>query len=165
MDLLYSNILPLSIEEGQETFQNCFEKQISNSDRVEIATGYVSKTALEELDRIISNEGISYISLTIGMYYVEGMPEGTYHTALSLHNKWVENGTGEIRIVKSFKYHGKLYAFYNKNQVHTAIIGSANLGAIKLDASNRRQYEVSAITADPTECNEIASFIRKVASH
>lgn len=164
MKLLYSNILPLGTEDNQETVTERFMKEASSSNAVEIAVGYVSKPALQELEQIVDDHEIQHIVLTIGMYYVEGMPEGIYHTAIALNRKWVDAGIGEIRIVRAFKYHGKLYAFYKDDQVKSAIIGSANLGVIKLEANNRRQYEVSAWTEDTAECNEIATLIRKMAT-
>ena len=164
MKLLYSNILPLGTEDNQETISDRFLEEISSSDVVEIAVGYVSKAALQELEQMVDAQKIRRIVLTIGMYFVEGMPESIYHTAIALNRKWVDAGTGEIRIVRAFKYHGKLYAFYKNNQVKSAIIGSANLGVIKLEANNRRQYEVSAVTEDASECNEIAALIRKMAA-
>ena len=112
----------------------------------------------------MDEQKIRHIVLTIGMYFVEGMPEGIYHTATALNRKWVDAGIGEIRIVRAFKYHGKLYAFYKDDHVKSAIIGSANLGVIKLEASNRRQYEVSAVTEDASECNEIATLIHKMST-
>lgn len=163
MKLLYSDILPLGTEDRQETVTDCLAAEIQASDLVEIAVGYVSKASLEELDRIISG-GICHVSVTIGMYYVEGMPESIYHTAMALNHKWNAAGIGEIRVVRTFKYHGKLYAFYKNGHVKSAVIGSANLGVIKLEANNRRQYEVSAITKDAVECNEIATLIRKLAN-
>jgi hypothetical protein len=162
MRLLYSNILPLATLEGQETIINCFNDQFANSDRVEIAVGYISRPALEELDLLVEKHNILNICLIIGMYFIEGMPEGSYNAALELNKKWVEAGIGEIRIVKAFKYHGKLYCFYKDGHPFSAIIGSANLGVIKLDANNRRQYEISAITDDATECTEIAEFIDRL---
>lgn len=96
------------------------------------------------------------------MYFVEGMPEGSYHTALKLNKKWQESGIGEIRIVKAFKYHGKLYAFYKDNLPFSAILGSANLGVIKPEANNRRQYELSSITTDKNELSELTQFIDKL---
>lgn len=159
MKLLYSNILPLSISEGQETITKCFNEQIAKSNRVEIAVGYISRAALIELDRLVDEHNISEICLTIGMYYIEGMPEGSYHTALEVNKKWRAAGIGEIRIVTPFKYHGKLYCFYKDGDPFSAIIGSANLGAIKLDSSSRRQYEISSITDDFAECKEITEFI------
>ncbi|GAA0123006.1 NgoFVII family restriction endonuclease [Clostridium faecium] len=162
MKLLYSNILPLATLQGQETIIDCFNEQIAKSERVEIAVGYISRAALEELDHLVEEHNISSICLTIGMYFIEGMPEGSYNAALELNKKWREAGIGEIKIVKAFKYHGKLYCFYKDGQPFSAIIGSANLGVIKLDANNRRQYEISSITDDATECREVADFIERL---
>lgn len=162
MKLLYSNILPLSTTEGQKTIIDCFNEQFAKSDRVEIAVGYISRVALEELDLLVEEHNISSICLTIGMYFIEGMPEGSYNAALELNKKWKDADIGEIRIVKAFKYHGKLYCFYQGGQPFSAIIGSANLSVIKLDANNRRQYEISSITDDATECREIAEFIERL---
>ncbi len=163
MKLLYSNILPVGTEGNQETVTARFIEEASSSDAIEIAVGFVSKASLLELEQIVDEYNIRHIVLTVGMYYVEGMPEGIYHTAIELNRKWVDAGIGEIRIVRAFKYHGKLYAFYRNGQVKSAIIGSANLGVIKLEADNRRQYEVSAVTEDAAECSEIAALIRKMA--
>lgn len=162
MELLYSNILPVGLEENQKTVQDCFADQIANCDGVEIAVGYVSKASLEQLDALVEQYHIPHINLVIGMYYVEGMPESSYHAAVSLNQKWRDAGIGEIRLTKVFKYHGKLYAFLKDGQASSAIIGSANLGVIKLEANNRRQYEVSAVTNEPSECSSILSLIRKM---
>lgn len=164
MKILYSDILPLGIEAGQETIAECFFKEAHCADHIDIAVGYISKAALLELDSLVAADGNITIRLIIGMYYIEGMPESTYNAVVSLNQKWKESGAGEIRIVRPFKYHGKLYVFYKDNQPVSAIIGSANLGVIKLEASNRRQYEVSALTTDSSECIEIASLIVDLAS-
>ena len=162
MKLLYSNILPLGIEDGQETIIDSFNEQMEKSDRVDIAVGYTSNASLIELDALVEKYGIKKICLTIGMYFIEGMPESAYHTALKMDQRWREAGIGEIRIVKAFKYHGKLFCFYKDGSPVSAIIGSANLGAIKLEASNRRQFEMSALTTDPKEIQEISSHIEKL---
>lgn len=162
MRLLYSNILPVGIEEGQATISETFVEQIADSDSVEIAVGYVSKASLEELDALVEAHHIQHISLVIGMYYIEGMPEGTYRTALAINEKWRASGVGEIRMTRAFKYHGKLYLFLKDNLPKSAILGSANLGVIKQEANNIRQYEVSSITGQPAECNEVLRLIRKM---
>lgn len=162
MKLLYSDILPAGLDENQITVTDCFKEQISDCDGVDIAVGYVSKAALEELDSLVAEHNIRRINLVMGMYYIEGMPEGTYRTALSLNEKWRAAGVGEIRMVRAFKYHGKLYVFHKDGDVKSAIIGSANLGVIKLEANNRRQYEVSSLTTDPAESREILDLIRKL---
>ena len=162
MRLLYSNILPVGIEEGQATIAETFVEQIADSDSVEIAVGYVSKASLEELDALVEAHHIQHISLVIGMYYIEGMPEGTYRTALAINEKWRASGIGEIRMTRAFKYHGKLYLFLKDNLPKSAILGSANLGVIKQEANNIRQYEVSSITDQPAECIYILRLIRKM---
>lgn len=162
MRLLYSNILPVGIEEGQATIAETFVEQIADSDSVEIAVGYVSKASLDELDALVETHHIQHISLVIGMYYVEGMPEGTYRTALAINEKWRSSDVGEIRMTKAFKYHGKLYLFLKDNLPKSAILGSANLGVIKQEANNIRQYEVSSLTDQPAECIEILRLIRKM---
>lgn len=159
MRLLYSNILPLGTREGQETIIDCINEQIEIADRIEIAVGYISLASLNELDQLVSENNIGRICLTVGMYYIEGMPENSYHTAVKLNQKWSDAGIGEIRIVKTFKYHGKLYCFYKNGKPFSAVIGSANLGVIKPEASNRRQYEVSALVTDENEVAEIAAHI------
>lgn len=165
MKVLYSNILPMGLEDGQMSVADCFREQSERASSIEIAVGYVSKASLIELDEIIRSSNIRKVILTIGMYYVEGIPEAIYHTAMAINERWVNDGIGEIRLVRAFKYHGKTYAFYNEEgEVISVIIGSANLGVIKLEASNRRQYELSAITEDPTECNELATHIRQIQS-
>lgn len=164
MNLLYSNILPLEITENQQTFTECFSEQLKKSDRVEIAVGYVSQASLKELEDMLTKYGVKNICLNIGMYFIEGMPEVSYHTAARINNKWCAAKIGEIRMVKSFKYHGKVYCFYKNGRPFSAIIGSANLGAIKLEAANLRQYETASITTELSEVQEIAAHIEKLKS-
>ena len=76
MKLLYSNILPLATGEGEETIIDSFNEQVKMADRIDIAVGYVSRASLEELDRLVEQNNIKNICLNIGMYYIEGMPEG-----------------------------------------------------------------------------------------
>ena len=159
MRLLYSNILPMATEDGQETIIDSFNEQVALADRIDIAVGYVSRASLEELDLLVENNNIKNICLNIGMYYIEGMPEGSYHTAIRMNKKWQKEGIGEIRMIKAFKYHGKIYVFYKDGKPFSAIIGSANLGVIKLEASNRRQYEISVMTQEIEEVSEIVKHI------
>lgn len=162
MKLLYSDILPLAAEDGQQTIADCFKEQLTKADRLEIAVGYVSRASLEELDKLAAECHIGTVCLNIGMYYIEGMPESSYHTAVKINRKWADSGIGEIHMVRAFKYHGKIYCFYKDSEPFAAIIGSANLGVLKLEASNRRQYELASLTTDADECREIAEFLNKL---
>lgn len=162
MKILYSDILPMSISEDQQTIIDCFHEQLANSNHIEIAVGYISRASLFELDELIEQNHIQNITLTIGMYFIEGMPESSYHAAMMLNRKWKDAGVGSIRLVRQFKYHGKLYCFYRDNLPFSAIIGSANMGVIKADASNRRQYEIASLTTDTEECAELSAFIENL---
>ncbi len=162
MKILYSDMLPLGVDDGQQTIIECVHEQFEKADRVEIAVGYISKASLIELDRMVEQYGVKSICLNIGMYFIEGMPESSYHTAKEINARWKTKGLGEIRLVKSFKYHGKTFCFYKDNEVFSAILGSANLGVLKLEASNRRQYELSMLLTENSECNEVALLVSKL---
>ena len=64
MKILYSNIFPLGLDDGQSTITDCFEEQIAGCDGVDIAVGYVSKAALEELDILIGNTELGMSTLS-----------------------------------------------------------------------------------------------------
>ena len=46
-------MLPLGLQDNQETIDESIRKQIERADRIEIAVGYVSIASLEELDRLV----------------------------------------------------------------------------------------------------------------
>ena len=159
MHLLYSNILPLRVKPGEQSFLDAFAKSLGEADRLDVATGYASKGALLELDKNLQETSLNQVRVNLGMYFIEGMPEGMYRTAMELADKWQAGGQGEIHLVRPFKYHGKVYVFYKDGQPFRAFIGSHNLGAIKLEATNRRQYELSAMTENPEEVAALAQFV------
>ena len=66
--------------------------------------------------------------------------------------------------MKAFKYHGKVYCFYKNGVPFSAIVGSANLGIIKLEATNRRQYETAIFTENKAETSVISSHIESLKS-
>lgn len=162
MHLLYTNILPIGICEGQKTIIDWFNEEIGKADQVKIASGYTSVASLEELERLVSMYNISSAKLIIGMYGIEGMPERAYHIAMRINRSWKEKRIGEIRLVKSFKYHGKVFCFYKNGNPISAMIGSANLGAIKLEATNRRQYEIAMVTESTDELIDINEHLEKL---
>lgn len=165
MKLICSDILPVGLQDGQQSIIECFREQASHSDRVEICVGYVSKAALLELDSMVQEFQIQQICLTIGMYFIEGMPESSYHVACELNDRWQSAGIGEVRLVRAFKYHGKTYCFYKDGAPFSAIIGSANLGVLKLEATNRRQFEAAMLVDEPVECAPIAELIERLKAN
>lgn len=164
MKFLYTDILPIGVPEGGESFSSAVATEISTAERVEIAVGYVSRASLLELDSLIRNSQVAYTILTIGMYFIEGMPESCYYTACEINEAWQKDGIGEIRIVRVCKYHGKVYCFYRQGLPSSAIIGSANLGAMKLEATNRRQYELAILTDAKEDCQQASEIIGRLNS-
>lgn len=164
MKFLYTDILPIGVPEGGESFASAVATEIETAERVEIAVGYVSRASLLELDALIRNANVQYTILTIGMYFIEGMPESSYYTACELNEAWQKEGIGEIRLVRVCKYHGKVYCFYRQGLPSSAIIGSANLGAIKLEATNRRQYELAILTDVKEDCQQASEIISRLNS-
>lgn len=170
MELLYSNILPLRTTGHQRTIVDCFREQLAQADSVDIAVGYVSRASLEEIDQLVDEMHVTHIVLTIGMYFIEGMPEGAYRIAMRLNEKWASKGIGEVRIVKSFKYHGKVYLFSRKENdaensgmiLTSAIIGSANFGVIKPEAANLRQYETAVFVEEPQVLQDTKELIQNL---
>lgn len=164
MKFLYTDILPIGVPEGGASFSSAAATEINTAERVEIAVGYVSRASLLELDALIRNARVKYTVLTIGMYFIEGMPESSYYTACEINEAWQKDGIGEIRLVRVCKYHGKVYCFYRQGLPSSAIIGSANLGAMKLEATNRRQYELAILTDAEEDCQQASEIISRLNS-
>jgi len=162
MSLLYSSIPPLKAHPGQETINEAFHRLAHDSDEISIAVGYISLLSLAELDEVVRANNVSRITLTIGMYGKEGMPERSYHAAKAYNREWQKDGLGEIRLVRSFAFHGKLYYFAKKKQPIAVMNGSANLGVIKLEASNLRQYEVASLIDNPVEMLSTKQLIDQI---
>lgn len=94
MDVLYSDILPLGLKDGQQTIAETIKHQMELADEVRIAVGYVSAASLDELDQMVESCSIKRISLVMGMYYTEGMNERAYRRAVKLHQKWAAGKIG-----------------------------------------------------------------------
>lgn len=164
MEILYSNILPLGINDNQKTVKDGIEEEFSNADKVDIAVGYISRASLEQLEQLVTTYDIKNVRLVIGMYFYEGMPESSYHIAIAINDRWKYKGIGEIRIANTFKYHGKLYCFSKNGQPFSSVLGSANLGVLKPEAANRRQYEIACKITQHEKCRELSDFVDRLAT-
>lgn len=65
MDVLYSDILPLGLKDGQQTIAETIKHQMELADEVRIAVGYVSAASLDELDQMVESCSIKRISLVL----------------------------------------------------------------------------------------------------
>mgnify|MGYP002515246950 CR=1 FL=1 len=144
---LYSDIPSLRPKEGEKTINDCFREELEKADQIEISVGFSSFLSLKELDRLVTEKNIKNISVILGMYFFNGFPKPLHQLALEINKKWKDAGIGEIRLMKSCKYHGKLYCFMKDKQVFSAIIGSANLSfLIATETTRLHQYEIALLT-------------------
>ena len=162
MKLIYSNVPPLKIDKDAYTLSEYVNEKMAESDSLYCAVGYASQKSLIELEDLVKKYNLKNVVLVMGMYCVEGFPEGIYNTAMKINQTWQDDGIGDVRATKSMKYHGKVYGFYKSGNITAAIVGSHNLGALTTDANNLRQYELSVSTDVPEECKEIDDHLKKV---
>lgn len=131
------------------------------SDQLEISVGYASLISLDQLDQLVHKYKIKKVMLSLGMYYVEGIPLNLYNRAKLINEKWKRENLGCIKLVTAYKSHVKLYAFYKNDKVHTCMIGSANLSLLAPDST---QLETALFVKQPQVCEQIASKIRDLNS-
>ena len=153
-ELLFSNLPPMRFS-NKRTFSKCFKSVFEKTDKVCIATGYISTEALTEL-KSIAEANQKTIILVIGMHFFEGMTKIQYQAAKYLNNFLVQNNLGTVYITNTFKFHGKLYTFHQKEKVFAGIIGSSNLNSI-LD--NHMNYEADILLDNVAIITEMDTFI------
>ena len=159
MKLLLSNIPPVRC--SQQRTKSCFDDLFQNADSVKIASGYISTEALAELKKIVEANKKSFLELIIGMHGFEGFTQSQIDAARYLDGYLRDNKIGEVRVVKAFKFHGKVYSFLKGGKVPFAsIVGSSNLSSI-LDDQNH--YETDLFFNEKGMVNEIDDFITKLA--
>ena len=95
MKLICSDMLPVGLENGQQSIIDCIHEQFEKADQVELAVGYISKASLIELNDMVERYSIQKICLNIGMYFIEGMPESSYRTALDINARSEERRVGK----------------------------------------------------------------------
>lgn len=159
MSILYTNVPPLIKPSGKKLISEQFEESLAQSDKLEIAVGYVSVKGLQKIDELVEKYNIKDVKLICGMYSIDGMPSSIRNEIIRLHNKWRADGIGDLYIVNNMDYHGKLYIFWEDDQPFLSILGSANLGALAPTSRTLRQYELSETIEDIAENQELTGFI------
>ena len=155
MELLQSNYPPLRT--GGKTFTEAFFDLIPRSSALDIAVGYITSDSLAELKQIVELNDLSSLQLTIGMHYFEKFTHVEYDAAMELNDFLQDNERGEVRLVNTFKYHGKLYSYSNDDGPFAGIIGSNNLSSIV--EGGARVYESAVLLDDINIARQINSFI------
>ena len=122
MELLLSNYQPAKFK--NRTTQNVWLENLSKSEQIRIATGFISSASLIELKKIIEVNK-PRIEMLIGMHYFNGFTKQQYDSALALNKTLQEQNRGIVYLSDAVPFHGKLYSFCDTNQCFSAIMGSS----------------------------------------
>ncbi len=158
MELFLSNYPPAKFV--QKSFQDFFEKSLSDAEIVRIASGYISTASLTELKKIIQDNNRPKVELLIGMHYFEGFTRTQYQAAISLANFLNSSDLGNVYVSTAFKFHGKLYSFIKSNTPYAAVVGSSNFSS--LFECTERLYEVDFLIDETKLALQIDSVITKL---
>lgn len=156
MELLLSNLPP--IRSSNSSFCDAFEKLLQETDKVCIATGYISAESLTEL-KGIAEANQKQVELLIGMHFFEGITKVQYQAAKYLNDFLIDNNLGKVYIANVFKYHGKLYTFHKGQNPYAGIIGSSNLNSI---LKHHRNYETDILLKEANTVLSINNFIKNL---
>jgi hypothetical protein len=160
MEFLFSNLPP--VRTSCSAFAEIFYSLIPEATRLDIAVGYVTADSLAELKQTIAYNGnIETLNLIIGMHYWDKFTMLEYNAAVGLNDFLRGERRGEVRLVRPFRFHGKLYLYSNANGAFAGIIGSNNLSSI-VD-SRTRTYEASALLREQTQAAQMRDFIERLS--
>ncbi len=156
MEFLFSNYPPMKTT--YKTFADAFYGYIPESSQLDIAVGYVSSDALIELQKTIElNSNIKQVNLVIGMHYFDKFTKIQYDAAMHLNDFLNRENLGEVRLVTTFRYHGKLYSYSNNGEPFVGIVGSNNLSSI-VDGGIR-VYESSILLQEKDTLKQMKGFM------
>lgn len=157
----------MPFEKELPTISNQLIKEATEASRIDIAVGYISVDGLNKIDSLVTAGGVKQICLIVGMYKNNGIPESIYNRVRLVHKKWQDAGIGGIRFVNNMSYHGKVYLFWQPNrqgndELHSAILGSANLSVLAPLGSAARQYELATTITNPEQLHELSTHIEEL---
>ena len=155
IELLASNFPPLKT--GYKTFTSTFFDSLAKTDKMLIASGYISVSSITELHRIIQLNNKPSLELIIGMHFFEGFTRPQYQAVKKLNLLLNENNLGNVYLAIVSMYHGKVYSFLDKeSKPLESILGSSNLSTI---STAQKSYETDLIIREKSINEKIYSFI------
>lgn len=157
MELLFSNNPPLRTD--YRKFSDTFYDQFEKADACDIAVGYVTAESLSELQNTIRMNTLRTVNLTIGMHYFEKFTRLEYQAATDLNAFLSTNHLGGVRLVDTFRFHGKMYTFSKEDECFSGIIGSNNLSSI---VETVKTYEASVLLSDKRILGQMKEFILRL---
>jgi hypothetical protein len=160
MPLLFSNYPPLRTR--FDTYSHKFNELMSRSDQVSIASGYFSTDSAVDLRNLIEVNKGPNINICLGMNYFEGFTPNQLESLQNLNNSLKLNHLGQVYLVTTFPFHGKMVSFLKNSNVIGSIVGSSNMSNI-LDG--QRQYEADYFFDACDDSNEINNFINEIINN
>ncbi len=160
MELIHSDIPPIKTL-NSSLFEH-FKKNIKESDKLKIASGYISTDSLTELRKMIELNNGPSLELIIGMHHFEGFTQVQFESAAYLDDFLVTSNLGQVFVCKSFKFHGKIYLFEKQNKIFSTVIGSSNLHNV-LD-NTRRVFEIDVESSQSQICKQTDSLFQQLAN-
>lgn len=157
VSLLFSNLSPLRTDTRK--YADVFKDYIKQSDSVQIASGYISTDSAVDLKNIVEANGGPKIKLCVGMHYFEGLSPVQLDALRSLDTVLRKRELGDVSMVTTFPFHGKLVSFGKDNTILGSIIGSSNLTNI---IEGQRQYEADCLFTNEVQALEINTFINRL---
>lgn len=157
MKFLFSNYSPVLT--GCPKFADAFYEELQKASGIDIAVGYISRDSLAEISKMLNlYPNIRTCNLIIGMHYFESFTPLQYKAALKLNSQLREHCYGEVRLIKAFAYHGKVYSYMQGDKPLSGIIGSDNLSS--LNPYGNRRYESSVLLDDASSAEQLHRFIQ-----
>lgn len=157
--LLFSNFSPLRT--NYCSYPDVFKDYLKSADKVLIASGYISTDSAVDLKNIIEANGGPKLELCAGMHYFEGLTPVQLDALRSLDQALRDLELGQVSVVTTFPFHGKLSSFSKDGQILGSILGSSNLTNI---VEGQRQYEADYLFDEAVKAGEINDFIEKLIS-
>lgn len=122
MELLLTGLPPVNGK--NRTLLEAFEENFIAAEALKIATGYVSSDALAEIKSLLEQNDNRCLDLIIGMHGFEGFTQGQYDGAVLLDEYLRVNSLNEVRVSKTFPFHGKLYSFLKASSRRAFFVGA-----------------------------------------
>jgi len=149
MELLTSNFPP--VDSNRARFFDIWERNFKEHDSISIAVGYASNDSLLYLKKLIELNQPKDVNFCLGLPYFEGLPKSQFQAMEAFSNYVMSSSSGEVRFVRSFPFHGKVYFFEKPGGSSVSILGSSNLSNIvPFSGVERRNYEIDIEITDPT---------------
>ncbi len=155
MELLFSNIPPVRVPNSRSIYE-CFDGILSQTEKLKIASGYISTESLTELKKIIEINKKPSLQLVIGMHHFDGITKPQYEAVKYLNDFLKNSSLGGVYVTTQFRFHGKLYCFMKNETAFSVIMGSSNLNSI---FDNQNTYETDMLLQDKSIITQIDRFV------